>query len=186
MTDEHRRALGVEQLPDMFTLRHTQIHTGQHRQIGRIGRHAVNLKQAWTGHQTLTAIGQHPQHQIAVRQWRRPHPNGNIDPLADHIDRPVGFLKMNRHARISHHEGRDHRPHAGIKQGHRTSHSHHAARLGLRQCNRLIGGIGLDQHGLAMHVIGLASLGDRKTAGRALQQAHTEPLFQQGQPTTEA
>ncbi len=40
--------------------------------------------------------------------------------------------------------------------------------------------MGLDQHGQAMAVVVLADLGDGKAPGRALDQAHAQALFQQG------
>jgi hypothetical protein len=40
--------------------------------------------------------------------------------------------------------------------------------------------MGLDQHGQAMPVVGLADLGDGKTPRGALDQAHAQALFEQG------
>ena len=86
---------------------------------------------------------------------------------------------------MRHHEVRHHVADARIEQCDRAGHAHDAARFGLCQRYGLIGHVGLDQHRLAMGIVGLAGFGDCEAACRTLDQARAQTLFEQGNAAAE-
>ncbi|MCY1239094.1 hypothetical protein D9M72_518680 [compost metagenome] len=87
---------------------------------------------------------------------------------------------MHRDLRVGGHEIRNHFAHAGMQQRHRASHAHQAAGFGAGALDHVLGGLRLDQHRLAVRVVGLAQFSHGKAARRALDQAHAQPFFQHG------
>src|SRR5690606_5138672 len=126
------------------------------------------------------AFAQYPHDQVAIIQWREAHPDGNVYALADHVDTSVRAFHLHLHAWTSSQKRRQYGAKLVVQQGRRATDAHRSLRLGADKVNRLLRSLCFDQHGLAMAVIGLADLSDRKLSGRALDQAHTQAFFEQG------
>ncbi len=178
-------AVGPAQPPHVRGLRHAVIEARQTREIGGNGRHAMFAQQCGARDEALAALGQHTQREIAVLERRRAHADRDVDPFADHVDAPVGRFQVDLDARALGHERGDHRADQRIEQHDRATDAHDAARLLVQQRDRLVGRIGLDEHRAAMRVIGLADVGDREAARRALDQPHPEPRLEQCDATAQ-
>lgn len=172
-------AVGPAQPPHVRGLRGAVIQARQAREIGGNGRGTLLAQQSRACDKALAALGQHAQREIAVFERRRAYADRDVDPFADHVDAPVGRFQMNLDARARDHERGDHRADQRIEQHDRATDAHDAARLLVQQRDRFVGGIGLDEHRAAMRVIGLADVGNREAARRALDQPHPEPRLEQ-------
>ncbi|MCY1530263.1 hypothetical protein D9M68_654440 [compost metagenome] len=179
MVDCHLAAIGAEQRPYMLSLWHAQTEAGQQCKISRHLRRGDALQQLRAGHQALSPISQHAQHQVAVLQRRWAHANGNVNAFRDHIDAPVGFLQVHFDAWVLQHEGCKHVADACIEQSHGAGHANDATRFGVGEGDGFVGRICFDQHRPAMRVVGLAQFGHRKAACGAKHQARAQALLQQ-------
>ncbi|MFO1288146.1 MAG: hypothetical protein U1F49_17465 [Rubrivivax sp.] len=72
----------------------------------------------------------------------------------------------------------------GAGHGDQAGSAHDAARLARRLLDRLLRRLRLDQHRLAVAVVGLADIGDREAPRRALDHA-TQAFFERGDAAAE-
>jgi len=185
MIDQGFGSIGSNQAPLVLVLRAGQCQAGQPGQIGGNVRSAMTFQQFRAGHQALATVGENAQHQVAVFHGWRTHADGDIEPFLDDIYTPIGRIQVQLDLRVAHLVIGQHVGDSCIKQRHRTTDSDRAARLGTQAINGVLGGLGLDEHGLAVVVIDAADLGHADMAGGTIEQACIQALFQRGNPAAE-
>jgi hypothetical protein len=163
----------------MRGLWYAEVEALEAREIRGYGRRAALAQQRGARDEALAALGQYAQREIAVIERRRTHAERHVDSFADHVDAPVGGVQMNLDARTLRHECRDHLADERVEQRDRAGDAHDAARLFVQQCDRLVGGVGFDEHRAAVRVIGLADVGHREAARRTLDQPHADARLEQ-------
>ena len=85
--DQRSGFVRAVEAPFMMLVRRSPADAWKLDKIGGNKRVAQSLQQHRRRHQPLRALGQHPHHQIVVFQWRKTHPQRDVDAIGDHIDR---------------------------------------------------------------------------------------------------
>ncbi len=173
------------QQPAVFVVRRGHVQTGQCRQ--RIERRRCRQPggQIRACHQTLGAVPELLDHQPVVFQRRKAHTQRNVDVLGQRIDASVGTFDLDLNLGVLGRETGDGLVEAHRCQSRRTADHHPALRFGFGTQDGLFGSFGLDQHGHAMSVIVTPAFGHRESAGRAVNQAHTQALLEPGNTAAE-
>ena len=185
MLDRRLLPLGVEQHPTLGQRRTAEPDRRPARQVrGSLGA-AVGRHQTGTRDQTLAAFRQNPHDDTAVLDRRRPHADGDVDPLARNIHPAVGRLQDDRDIRIPRHERVEHPADMHMQQRDRTGQPDRAPGRGLKAVDGLLRGVGFDQHRLAVLEIDLAHLGQAEMPGGPLDQPHAQPVLELRDPAAQ-
>ncbi len=135
--------------------------------------------------QPLRAVAQRFDHQTVVFQRRKTYPQRDVDVLAQRIDTPVGAFDVHLHFGVRRHETGNGLIDAHGRHRWRATDDHLALGFGFGTLNGFFGRVGLHQHRHAMAVIITTAFSHGKLAGRTVNQANAQALFQPGNAPTE-